>query len=805
MWKVQDEHPQPAPLKAETASRWNLDQLKLVRSTPVPCPCSTSIFFYFNIMDTEHGHEEELIRLNNDLRRAEAAWETAESVPLISSAAVEHSRGFSVVYGQSCIATGKTVSYVTHAVWDPDEGRCTAESRPRPLLAEARLHASRGDVDVEILRQKGDAGGPDIDVANVFKGEGRLAKSLHLGGQNLHGAVHFGGVFAGIAISPDLQRAAFVAEAKDERGGSFFGNGDTGRRWAPAPSRGPRAGQEALYKDDFGEQLEGKRDPTIVQLDLGTYRLNVRRGLPENWCPGQLVYHPDGKSIIGSAYILGPRKLGLWACSNRPRVIFLLDASGSYQILSREENVSAESPRVSPEGKFLYWMERDICRSDLAYGPHQACRRLVRRRIDVAAADGDGVETVVPVVQTAPASGSCRRTPFRGLFFGELPKRPFSADGRFVILSTVSGDRKVVVVVDVEAKEVAVIEDPEEGFPSMGVLDVHLDIVLAEGSSPKRAPALMCGALDTSRGRPLKERLVIQSPKCSRPYVEWPLEYREVCVSRKSARVAYADVQASAILVMPPLEGPGARVPLIVFLHGGPNSSYQTAFYKQVFFFNQLGYAALLVNFVGSTGKGQDNIDALVGRLGDWDVEDCYDAVQSCLEVEGRIARDEVYLYGGSHGGFLALHLGSRYPDAFRAIVVRNPVTNRATKAAATDIPDLDSNAAGLSYDYLPLNPDAMRKLHEVSPIAHVGKMKAPVCLLLGKRDARVPPYQGREYYHALKALGKEARMYEYDDNHSLAKVATAANAMVNAAMFFFELNGSGKNREASSHGAVSQ
>ena len=53
-----------------------------------------------------------------------------------------------------------------------------------------------------------------------------------------------------------------------------------------------------------------------------------------------------------------------------------------------------------------------------------------------------------------------------------------------------------------------------------------------------------------------------------------------------------------------------------------------------------------------------------------------------------------------------------------------------------------------------------MRVMYERSPIAHVKKVKTPVMLNIGKVDLRVPPSQGYEYYHALKALGKyvEAR-----------------------------------------------
>ena len=609
-------------------------------------------------------------------------------------------------------------------------------------------------------------------MLHVFGADGKLVKSIDLSDRNIHGAVYYDATFGGIAVSGDLTQAAFIAEAKDVKSCPFFKEGD-----------GVDRGQESLYKDDFGEQFENKRSPTIVQLDLKTYELKVTKcNLPENWCAGQLVYHPDGKSLLGSAYILGPlpsapRRLGIWACSNRPRVIFILDlGTGGFRTISREKNVAAESPRISPDGKFLYWMERDIGDSGIEFGPHQACRRLVRRRLDdgdIGKGEGD-VETVVPIVRSESGIDG-----FGGLFIGEMPKRLFSADGRFMFLNTVNAHSKILLVVDVETKDVAVVEGPDcsDCLTSVSVLDVHLDFVLAEESALNMPPVVMCASLDTNGDVPLGQRLTFTLPRIKSD-VKLPLECYTVSPDFFKG--------GASILVMPNY-GVSACVPLIVFLHGGPHSSYQDSFNKQVFFFSQLGYAVLMVNYVGSTGNGQDGIYALDGQVGILDVQDCYDTVQYCLGYNGSLDTEAVYLFGGSHGGFLTLHLAGKYPDAFKGVVVRNPVTNRSTKAAGSDIPDIESNYAGLSYDYLALEPDAMHKLYEVSPIAHIRNIAAPVCLFLGKRDRRVPPYQGREFYHALRALKKKARMYEYEDNHSLAKVSTAANAMVNAAKFFFE------------------
>ena len=85
-------------------------------------------------------------------------------------------------------------------------------------------------------------------------------------------------------------------------------------------------------------------------------------------------------------------------------------------------------------------------------------------------------------------------------------------------------------------------------------------------------------------------------------------------------------------------------------------------------------------------------------------------------------------------------------------------------------------------------DPDAMSKMYACSPIAFVDKVKAPVCLFVGTEDWRVPWAQGREYFNALRGLGKEARMYVYEDGHGLAKVGNLVNWRLNSAMFFHEI-----------------
>eukprot|EP00943_MAST-04B_sp_MAST-4B-sp1_P004376 g4376.t1 len=112
------------------------------------------------------------------------------------------------------------------------------------------------------------------------------------------------------------------------------------------------------------------------------------------------------------------------------------------------------------------------------------------------------------------------------------------------------------------------------------------------------------------------------------------------------------------------------QLPLIVMPHGGPHSNILANQDTIVSFMNTLGYGVLSLNYRGSLGFGLDSESSLPGNIGRNDVVDCNDLVQHTLTKYDKIFdSNNVFVVGGSHGGFLTAHLISQYPNMYNAAV----------------------------------------------------------------------------------------------------------------------------------------
>ena len=319
------------------------------------------------------------------------------------------------------------------------------------------------------------------------------------------------------------------------------------------------------------------------------------------------------------------------------------------------------------------------------------------------------------------------------------------------------------------------------------VLDVWDDVILLCGVSVTDPDRLFIGrAADLSHRLPAPGTISWIRLSGSDPAPNPALEAELLTLTAPDGSGA----EYEATLVMPCDPERTASGPLVVVPHGGPHSCSVDQFSRGYHFFAQLGFSILSVNYRGSTGFGEESLNSLPGKVGRQDVDEVHHAVQQALAGRKDVLDPNlVFLFGGSHGGFLVTHLSGQFPDFYRAVSARNPVIDMATMLPTSDIADwtvVESGAgSGAELEKL-MDPATMERMWSMSPIRYVAHVKAPTLLLIGKTDLRVPTANGVEYYRALKVHDKApVRMVLYDDNHPLSKVPVDVDALVNTALWF--------------------
>jgi acylaminoacyl-peptidase len=213
---------------------------------------------------------------------------------------------------------------------------------------------------------------------------------------------------------------------------------------------------------------------------------------------------------------------------------------------------------------------------------------------------------------------------------------------------------------------------------------------------------------------------------------------------------------------------------MVVLLHGGPFAAAPKHYFLQsrVNFLLQ-GYCLLVINYRGSTGYGKKSMDALLGTIGDVDVEDCGNLTLKALETfQSIVDPKRVAVYGGSHGGFLTGWLAGhpKFKDLWAAAVLWNPVINMSYMVAATDIPDwMYACCMNRDLTMSAITAEDNQTFYLKSPISVVKNVRTPSLILIGDKDLRVPPHAAYYYYHCLQEMGVDAKLLNYPDSgHSL-------------------------------------
>ncbi|XP_052759422.1 acylamino-acid-releasing enzyme-like isoform X2 [Galleria mellonella] len=588
-----------------------------------------------------------------------------------------------------------------------------------------------------------------------------LVHCIDLTALDLHGDVYADSEFGCLNWSQDESAIVYVAERKLPKYEPYIKRKNEEKLKTEGSGEStPKKGEEFVYRQDWGEQLVGKHLSSIVVCQLQTEKFTVLEGLPESWCPGQVSFTPDGKSVVGVAWETEPRRLGLMFCTNRPGYIFSLTLDGKLSKLSKE-GVSVRSPRVFADG--VVWLQRT------PGGPHHACHSLVIRR--------NGSEEVCPIIDIVDTELKITDgASFHGLYCQSLPHACFTGDGR-VVFSTPHTDEIRSYIADIDGKRIVDISN-KSFSGSTSILDMKGGVILAACSNMTTPGQLYVGRLPAAGSEAqISWRAVGPSPQSPLPpsTVQYLQLRHEHCTDTVNS--------FTAIYLAP--EG-NKKLPLVVWPHGGPHTNFVNAFAIETALFNLLGLASIRINFRGSIGHGDKHVRSLIGHVGEYDVQDCLLALTTVKERDSRL--DHCLLYSGSYGGFTIAHLAGQYPDRFVAMVMRNPVLDFATKGPYADNSDGCAVEAGFEFkESGPLSEQEFLAMRRCSPLAHVHRVKAPTAIMLGSGDKRVPHFQGLDYARRLKANGVPTRIYMYDDNHSLSSLPSEMDNLINGVHWFLQ------------------
>ena len=213
-------------------------------------------------------------------------------------------------------------------------------------------------------------------------------------------------------------------------------------------------------------------------------------------------------------------------------------------------------------------------------------------------------------------------------------------------------------------------------------------------------------------------------------------------------------LEIEGILQMP-VSWDGKPFPLIVDVHGGPESNHHHGWVSRYVspghIFCGMGFGVLYPNYRGSTGRGLDFAASSFADPAGAEFDDIVDGVDYLIN-EGLADADRVGVMGGSYGGYATNWLTTRYSDRFAAGVSFVGVSDLVAKRFLTDIPFEDLHV----HMGKPVR-ESWQLMLDRSPILYADQSKTPLLILHGDSDPRVHPSQSQEIYRALKMAGHPA------------------------------------------------
>jgi dipeptidyl aminopeptidase/acylaminoacyl peptidase len=449
---------------------------------------------------------------------------------------------------------------------------------------------------------------------------------------------------------------------------------------------------------------------------------------------------PDGTSVVTGWWQWDP------AGESHSELVMIDVASGKRRVLLSGLEFDFQSPRVSPDGRFI------VCLRER----HATAERPID--LTLVMLDAGGSETGGSEASGSGAGGSdAGGEPGRDLLPG-YDRWPgdvaWSHDSGALYFAADDGGRRPVFRLDTETGEVTRVTDDDGAYTDLNpgpdgrylyalraTVDspptpVRIDLVLGAESA-----ALDCPGLPVTVPGRLEE--VLATADDGQPLRSW--------------------------LVLPETASADRQAPLLLWVHGGPMGSWNSWSWRwNPWLMAARGYAVLLPDPALSTGYG---LEFIARAHRDWGARPFADIMAATEAAVARpdIDADRVAMMGGSYGGYMANWMAG-HTDRFKAIVSHAGLWVLDQMFGTTDHPMFWRRQFG--------DPLTSPEMYEAnSPHRHISQIRTPMLVIHGNKDYRVPVGEALRLWWDLSQRGAEAKfLYFPDENHW---ILTPGNARI--------------------------
>jgi dipeptidyl aminopeptidase/acylaminoacyl peptidase len=313
----------------------------------------------------------------------------------------------------------------------------------------------------------------------------------------------------------------------------------------------------------------------------------------------------------------------------------------------------------------------------------------------------------------------------------------FTADGK-ALVTTIEDDRiEYIAAAPLDGGALKTLAPHDGVANSLAQAGGHTAALWSIDTAPPEIFAVEDGKLRplTSHNRTLADQLALTTA---------------IDISAKSTD----NTEVHGLLTMPADFKPGAKVPMLLRIHGGPGEQEAHEFDDQRQLFAAHGYAVLNVNYRGSNGRGHAYAETIAADWGNKEVKDLLATVDAAVAT-GNIDPDRLGVGGWSYGGILT--------DYTIATTTRfKAASSGAGMANLFGLYGVDEYI--LQYEYelgTPWkNTDLYIKLSY--PFLHPERIKTPTLFMGGDKDFNVPLVGGEQMYQALRSVGTPAQLIVY-------------------------------------------